>query len=98
CKEALELLKKNTGKKRLDKLQYKVLNATTRISEYTVYDIVDICMSRISNQYLSGVFVVSEDSHQDVIGMYHSSQMIFQGIADTVQEVLPVFEEMIGNL
>lgn len=98
CKEALKLIQNNTGKNRLDKLQHKVLNATTRISEYTVYDIVDISMSRISNQYLSGVFVVSDDSRQDEIEMYHSSQMIFQGIADTVQEVLPVFEEMLGNL
>lgn len=98
CKEALELIKKDTGKKRLDKLQRKVLNATTRISEYTVYDIVDIFMSRVSNQYLSGVFVVSDDSRQDEIDMYHSSQMIFQGIVDAVQEVLPVFEEMIEKL
>ncbi len=98
CKEALELLKKNTGRKRLDKLQRKVLNTTTRISDYKVYDIVDICMSRISNQYLSGVFVVSDDSHQDEIDMYQSSEMIFRGIADTVLEVLPVFEEMVPRL
>ena len=82
----------------MDKLQRKVLNATSRISEYTVYDIVDISMSSISNQYLAGVFVVSDDSRQDEIDMYYSSQMIFRGIVDTIQEVLPVFEEMLENL
>lgn len=95
CKEALKLLKKDNRPQRLDKLQHKVLGATTRIADYAVYDIVDIYMSRVSNQYLSGVFRVSEDSRQDEIDMYYNSQMIFQGIVDAIQEILPVFEEMI---
>lgn len=98
CKEGLELLKKNNRSNKLDKLQHKVLGATTRIADYAVYDIVDIYMSRVSNQYLSGVFRVTDDSRQDEIDMYYNSQMIFQGIVDAIQEVLPVFEEMIGNL
>lgn len=98
CEEALKLLKKNVKNKKLDKLQYKVLSATSRISDYTVYDIVDIYMSKVSNQYLTGVFVVTDDSYQDEINMYHSSQMIFQGIIDAVKEVRPMFEDMIQNL
>lgn len=94
-REALELLKKKTINKRLEKLQRKVLSATSRIGEYKVYDIVDIYMSNISNKYLSGVFVVSEDSHQDEMSMYHSSQEIFRGIVDTVDVVLPLFEELL---
>lgn len=97
-KEALELLKKNTGRKRLDKLQRKVLNATSRISKYNIYDIVDVYVSKISNQYLSGVFVVSDDSHQDEISMYCSSQEIFQAIVEAVQELLPLFEDLAEKL
>ncbi len=98
CEEALQLLKKNTGHKKQDKLHKKVLNAVSRISEYMVYEIVDIYISSLSNKYLSGVFVVSDDSHQDAISMYYSSQMIFQGIVDAIQEVSPVLEEMLDQL
>lgn len=98
CEEALRLLKNNTGHKRQDKLHKKVLNAVSRISEYMVYDIVDIYISSLSNKYLSGVFVVSDDSQQDAINMYYSSQKIFQGIVDAVQEVSPVLEDMLDQL
>lgn len=97
-KEALELLKKNTGRKKLDKLQRKVLNATSRISKYLIYDMVDIYVSKISNQYLSGVFVVSDDSHQDEVSMYYSSQEIFRAIVDAVKEILPLFEDLLEKI
>ncbi len=97
-KEALELLKKNTGRKKLDKLQRKVLNATSRISDYLVYDIVDVYVCKVSNQYLSGVFVVTDDSHQDEMSMYYSSQEIFRGIVDATRELLPMFEDLLEKL
>jgi hypothetical protein len=55
-------------------------------------------MSKVANKYLDGVFVVSEDENQDEINMYRSSQMIFKGIEDAVDEILPVYEEMIQCL
>jgi hypothetical protein len=99
CDEALKSLsQKKMHDKEILKLEKRVLKATSHISEYRIYDLVDIYMSKVANKYLDGVFVVSEDENQDEINMYRSSQMIFKGIEDAVDEILPVYEEMIQCL
>lgn len=98
CKKALRLLEKDPENLKLDRMQKRVLETTSRISEYEIYALVDIYMSEIVNQYLSGVFVVSDDSHQDEVHMYQSSQMIFQGITEAARELRPVVEKMAEQL
>jgi hypothetical protein len=99
CKEALKHLKaKKTYNTKMNRIEKNVLETTSKISEYKVYDLLDIYMSKVANQYLEGVFVVSKDEHQDEMNMYFSSQMIFRGIQDAVDEMLPIFEEMSKQL
>lgn len=98
CKKALHLLEKDPQNIKLDRMQKRVLETTSQISEYEIYELVDIYMSQIANQYLSGVFVVSDDSHQDEVNMYRSSQMIFQGIAETARELRPMLEKLTEQL
>ena len=93
CDKALKLLKKEPENRKITKLQQKVLCATEEIADYTIYDLVDIYMSKIANKYLSGVFVVSDDSHKDEVNMYLSSKMIFQDLAGSADKLLPLFEE-----
>ncbi len=98
CKEALKLLDKDPKNVKLDRLHRAVLDTIGEISEYRIYNMVDIYMSQTANKYLSGVFVVTEDSHQDEINIYHSSQMIFQGIVEAVQALYPMFIEMTDKI
>ena len=98
CKKALHLLEKDPQNIKLERMQKRVLETTSRISEYGIYDLVDIYMSQIANQYLSGVFVVSDDSHRDEVNLYRSSQMIFQGIAEAAGELRPMFEKIAEQL
>lgn len=98
CKKALRLLEKDPQNIKLDRMQKRVLETTNQISEYETYDLVDLYMAKVANQYLSGVFVVSDDSHQDEIQMYRSSQMIFQGIAEAAGELRPIFEKIAEQL
>lgn len=98
CKKALQLLDRNPQNIKLNRMQKRVLETTNQISQYSIYDLVDIYMSKTAQKYLAGVFVVSEDSHQDEVSMYRSSQMIFQGIAETAKELQPMFQKMTDKL
>lgn len=94
CDRALDLLKKDATNKKLDQLQRSVLKITEQIPQYKIYNMVDLYISKTANKYLSGVFVVSDNSHQDEMNMYHSSKMIFEGMVESIDALLPLFEEM----
>jgi hypothetical protein len=99
CREALKKLARNqTADKKMAKIEKRVLEAISHINEYCVYSIVDIYMSSVVNQYLEGVFVVSEDEHQDKVGVYKSSRGIFLGISEAAGELIPMFEEVLPRL
>lgn len=98
CKKALRLLEKDPENIKLNRMYKRVIEATNQIAGYEIYSLVDLYMSQLANKYLSGVFVVSDDNHQDEIHMYQSSQKIFQGIVETAQELKPMFEKVVEQL
>lgn len=98
CDRALDLLKKDIINEKLDKLQRNVLKVTEQLPKYKIYGMVDLYISKTANKYLSGVFVVSDNSHQDEMNMYHSSKMIFEGIVESIDALLPLFERMAGRI
>ncbi len=93
CDEAIKLLKKDPMNPKMNKFQHKVLCATEEIPKYTIYDMVDMYMSKTANRYLAGVFVVSDDSHKDELNMYLSSKMIFKDLAESTRKLQPLFEK-----
>ena len=93
CEKSLKLLKEDPQNIKMNKLKQKILEAMGTIEQYTIYDIVDIYMSKTADKYLAGVFVVSDDNHKDEINMYLSAKMIFKDLARSANQLLPLFEK-----
>lgn len=83
---------------KMNRLQQEILQDMEEIGKYTIYDIVDIYMSKTADKYLAGVFVVSEDSHKDEINMYLSAKMIFQDLTKSANKLLPLFEKAVAEV
>lgn len=93
CEISLELLNKNISNIELHELQQQILHEMEQIENCTIYDIVDIYMSKKTDKYLAGVFVISDDSRKDEVNMYLSAKMIFENLANSAERLLPLFEK-----
>lgn len=98
CDKSLKLLKRDPENPKMNRLQQEILQDMEEIGKYTIYDIVDIYMSKTADKYLAGVFVVSEDSHKDEINMYLSAKMIFQDLTKSANKLLPLFEKAVAEV
>lgn len=98
CKEALELLKKDSQNVRMNQLQKDISQANTKIEKQNIYNLMDIYISKVSTKYLSNVFLISEDAHKDEINMYQSARMVYKAICDAAEELYPEFEQALQQI
>ena len=98
CIKALDILKNYEDNSTINIYYQKVLHTTKTIAKYSVYDFIDIYMSKKIDKYLSKVFVVNDDKKKDRMDMFISAKMIFQNVVESVQILLPKFETMIEKL
>lgn len=98
CEEAIEILKTNPQSIRMNKLQKNISSANKRIEKQNIYILMDIYITQVSTQYLSDVFLISDDNHQDELNMYQNAQMVYKGIYDATQDLYPEFEQMVKRI
>ena len=98
CEKSIKLLKKDGKSEKINRLQQDILEAMEKIEHCTTYDIVDIYMSKTADKYLSGVFVVSDDSYKDEMNMYLSAKMIFRDLAYNANALLPLFKKAVDEV
>lgn len=98
CREALELLQTDSTSVRMNQLQKDIFQANGQIEKQHIYNLMDIYISQVSTQYLSDVFIISEDAHQDEVNMYRNAQMVYKAIGDASEELEPEFQENLREL